>query len=317
MNCNMIRGINFWAEKNTAVMTIRAKLLEAARGWLNQHNFVEVHGPMLIPAVGEWPGSIEVKYFDKKAYLSQGLHPYTNAFVANLGKIYTIAPAFRAEKSRSSRHLTEYWRIEVAQQCDLNTMLRVQEELVSSICHYLSAKASYELEYLNRSVKEISDVQTPFARLTYDEAIEMLQRDGFKISWGREIDWEFERHLSLKFNRPFFVTEFPIGPQTFFFKPHFRKPELTLSMDLLAPEGYGEIGGGGEVIDEKEVILERMKEEKIEIADQQWHMDILQYGSVPHSAFAIGIERLIQWVCKLAHIEESSAFPRLYDKIYP
>jgi asparaginyl-tRNA synthetase len=313
----MVNGSNFWSEKNKAVMKIRAKLLEAARWWLNQHDYVEVQGPTLIPAVGDWPGSFEVKYFDKRAYLSQGLQPYANAFVANLGKIYTIAPVFRAEKLRTTRHLTEYWRIEVAQQCDLETIIRIQEELLSHICHQLATQTQDEFEHLNRCVKEISEVQTPFDRLTYDEAIDLLQSDGLKISWGQEIDWELENHLSLRFNHLFFVTEFPIGIQTFFYKPHPRKPGLTLSMDLLAPEGYGEIGGGGQMIDKKEEIFKKMAEEEIELGGQQWYMDIMQYGSVPHSTFAIGVERLIQWLCRLKHIKESSAFPRLFDRIYP
>ena len=292
-------------------------MLDAARYWLNQHDYVEVHGPTIIPAVGDWPGSFEVKYFDKKAYLTQGLQPYANAFVAILGKIYTIAPTFRAEKLRTKRHLTEYWRIEVAQQCDLDTIIGVQEELVAHICHSLSKEAREELKCLSRRVKDLVKVQTPFPRLTYDEVIDMLQRDGFNISWGQKLDWELENHLSLKFNQPFFITEFPVGIQTFFYKSHPKRSELTLSVDLLAPEGYGEIGGGGQMIDEKEVLLKKMAEEKIEPGDQQWYMNLMHYGSVPHSGFVIGLERLIQWICKLEHIKEASAFPRLFDSIYP
>jgi asparaginyl-tRNA synthetase len=313
----MFDGSYFRSEKNKAIMKIRAKLLDAARCWLNQHDYVEVHGPTLIPAVGDWPGSFEVKYFDKKAYLTQGLQPYANAFVAILGKIYTIAPAFRAEKSRTRRHLTEYWRIEVAHQCDLDTIIGVQEELVAHIYQSLSKEAREELKCLRRRVEDVAKVQTPFPRLTYDEVIDMLQGDGFNISWGQELDWELESHLSRRFNQPFFITEFPTSIQTFFYKSHPKRPELTLSVDLLAPEGYGEIGSGGQMIDEKEVLLKKMTEEKIEPSDQQWYMNLMQYGSVPQSGFVIGLERLIQWICKLEHIKEVSAFPRLYDSIYP
>ena len=313
----MFGGRNFRSEKNRAVLKIRAKLLDAARCWLNQHDYIEVHGPTIIPAVGNWPGYFEVKYFDKKAYLTQGLQPYTNAFVANLGKIYTIAPTFRAEKLRTRRHLTEYWRIEVAQQCNFDTILGVQEELVAHICHSLSKAAIGELKRLSRRVEDLVKVQTPFPRLSYDEVIDMLQRDGFNISWGQNLDWELENHLSLKFKQPFFIAEFPIDIQTFFYKSHPKRPELTLSVDLLAPEGYEEIGGGGQMIDEKEVLLKKMAEEKIEPEDQQWYMNLMQYGSVPHSGFVIGLERLMQWICKLEHIREASAFPRLSDSIYP
>jgi asparaginyl-tRNA synthetase len=292
-------------------------VLDAARCWLNQHNYVEVHGPTLIPAVGDWPGHFEVKYFDKKAYLTQGLQPYANAFVANLGKIYTIAPAFRAEKARTKRHLTEYWRIEVAQQCDLDTMIGIQEELLMHVCHNLSKEAREELKFLSRRIEDLVKVQTPLPRLTYDEAIDILQKEGFSISWGQQLDWELESHLSLKFKQPFFITEFPIGIQTFFHKPHLKRPELTLSVDLLAPEGYGEMGSGGQMIDEKKVLFKKMSEENMGSGDQKWYMNLMQYGSVPSSGFMIGLERLIQWICKLEHIKEASAFPRLFDDIYP
>jgi asparaginyl-tRNA synthetase len=313
----MFDGSYFRSEKNKAMMKIRAKLLDAARCWLNSHDYVEVHGPTLIPAVGDWPSSFEVKYFDKKAYLTQGLQPYANAFVASLGKVYTIAPTFRAEKLRTRRHLTEYWRIEVAQQCELDAIIVIQEELVAHICHRLSEEAKKTLRYFNRSAKDLADIRTPFPRLTYGEAIDMLQKDGFNISWGQKIEWKLENHLSRRFRQPFFVIEFPIGIETFFHKSDPEKPELTLSLDLLAPEGYGEIGSGVQRITEKEVMLKKMAEEKIESVDQQWYMNLMGYGIVPQSGFVMGIERLIQWICKLKHIKDATAFPRLYDSIYP
>lgn len=314
----MFGGHNLRSEKSRAVLKVRAKLLDAARGWFNRHDYTEVHGPTIIPAAGDWPGFFEVKYFDKKAYLTQGLQPYADVFMASLGKIYTIAPAFRAEKLRTRRHLTEYWRIEAAvPRCDLDGIIGIQEELVTHICHSLSKEAIAELKCLRRDVKDIVKVHTPFLRLTYDEVIEMLQRDGFNISWGEELSWELENHISLRFNQPFFITEFPIGIERFFYKPHPKRPELTLSVDLLAPEGYGEIASGGQMIDDKEVLLKKMAEEKIESGDQRWYMDLRQYGSVPHSGFVMGLERLIQWFCKLEHIREASAFPRLFDSIYP
>jgi asparaginyl-tRNA synthetase len=313
----MFDGSYFRSEKNKAIMKIRAKLLDAARCWLNQHDYVEVHGPTIVPAVGDWPGSFEIKYFDKKAYLTQGLQPYADIFVASFGKIYTIAPSFRAEKLRTKRHLTEYWRIEVAQQCDLYTIIGIQEELLVHICRNLSEEAREELKCLRRPVEDLTNVQSPFLRLTYDEVIDILQRDEFGISWGQKIDWESEKRLSLRFNRPFFITEFPIGIQTFFYKSHPKKPGITLSVDLLAPEGYGEIAGGGQMIDEKKVLLKKMTEEKIEPGDQRWYMSLRRYGAFPSSGFVIGLERLIQWICKLEYIGEASAFPRLPDNIYP
>jgi asparaginyl-tRNA synthetase len=313
----MVSGLKFQSEKTRSILKIRAKLLCAARCWLNQHDYVEVHGPTIIPAVGDWPGYFEVKYFDKKAYLCQGLQPYANAFVASLGKIYTIAPTFRAEKFRTKRHLTEYWRVEVAQQCDMDTIVGVQEELVAHICQSLSKEARRELKSLRCRVEDLAKVHTPFPRLTYDEVIDMLQKEGFNISWGQQLYWEVENYLSLGFDRPFFITEFPVGVQTFFYKSHPKRMELTLSVDLLAPEGYGEIGGGGQMITEKEVLLKKMAAEKIETGDQQWYLGLMQYDPAPQSVFAMGLERLIQWICKLVHIKDASAFPRLSDGIYP
>jgi len=313
----MFGSYDLRSKRKQAIMKVRAKVLNATRRWFSQQGYTEVHGPTIIPAVGEWPGHFEVKYFDKKAYLTQGLQPYANVFVASLEKIYTIAPAFRAEKLRTRRHLTEYWRIEAAAKCNFNGMILVQEELVAHICQSLSKEAQEELKLLRRNTKDMIEVKTPFPRLTYDEAIEMLQEDGINIFWGEELTWELEKNISLRFDQPFFITDFPIGIQTFFYKSNPQKPELTLSVDLLAPGGYGEIAGGGRMIDEKEVLLKKLVEEKIEPADQQWYLDLIKNGSVPHSGFVIGLERLIQWICKLKHIREASAFPRLFDSIYP
>jgi asparaginyl-tRNA synthetase len=313
----MAGGRSFQSEKNVAVFKIRAKLLNAARCWLNQRGYVEVHGPTIIPAVGDWPGHFEVKYFDKKAYLTQGLQPYGNAFLASLGKIYTIAPAFRAEKVKTKRHLTEFWRIEVAQRCDMVTIMKVQEELLGHICYRLSKEAKEELKCLDRGIIDLNRVKPPFPKLTYDEAIDILQKDGLNISWGQRIEWELENHLSRKFDQPFFITGFPVGIDTFFFKSYIDKPELTLSADLLAPEGYGEVCGGGQMIDERRVLLQKMAEEKIEQSSQEWYMNLVSFDCIPQSGFMVGLERLVQWICKLGNIKKATAFPRTSDSLYP
>ena len=301
----------FLSEKNVAVTKIRAKTLNAARSWFNKNGYTEVHAPSIIPAAGDWPNHFEVKYFDKKAYLATGLQPFANAFAASFGKVYTIAPAFRAEKMKTKRHLPEYWRIETAQQCELDNMVRVQEELMTHICQTLSEKSKETLKYFNRSFKDLATVQTPFTQLTYDEAIDMLQKDGFKISWGHKINWKLENHLSLKFDKPFFIVKFPLDTETYFLKSDPEKPELTLSVDMLAPEGYGELSSGAQMITEKEDISQRMDEAKIDPADQTWCMSLMQCPSAPQSGFAIGLERLIQWICKLGDIKETTGFPSI------
>ena len=306
-----------FSEKTAAVLRIRAAILQAARCCLNQNDYVEVQGPIITPSVEDLPGSFEVKYFDKKAYLTQGLQPYANAFVASLGKIYTVAPAFRAEKVKTKRHLTEYWRIEVAQRCDMVTIMKVQEELLEHICHLLSKEAKEELKCLDRGIEDLNRVKPPFPKVTYDEAINILQKDGLNISWGQRIEWELENHLSRKFDRPFFLTGFPVGIDTFFFKSYTDQPELTLSADLLAPEGYGEISGGGQMIDEKRLLLQKMAEEKIEKSSQEWYMHLVSFDCIPQSGFAVGLERLVQWICKLGDIKKATAFPRTFDSIYP
>jgi len=304
-------------EKAVAVAKIRAKVLHAARCWLDQNNYIEVHGPTLIPAVGDWPGYFEVKYFDKNAYLTQGLEPYSNVFLAGLGRVYTIAPTFRAEKLKTPRHLAEFWRLEVAQQCDFEKIIQVQEELLSHVCCVLLREAREELKYVGRRETDLVKVRLPFPKLTYEEAVDKLQNDGLAISWGQRLDGEAENHLSLRFDRPFFVTEFPIDSQTLFCKPHPQKSGVTFSVDLFPPEGYGEISSGAQVISEKKALRELMTEENIDVGDQEWQLALMQDCPDSHSAFAIGIERLIQWICRLKNIREASAFPRALNDFYP
>lgn len=304
-------------KKTTKILKIKAKALEAARHWLNHNNYVEVHGPTIIPAVGDWPGHFEVKYFDKKAYLTQGLQPYADEFVASFSKVFTIAPSFRVEKHKTKRHLTEYWRIEVAQRSNLDTLIRAQEELLAHICRSLTEKAKEELKLSRGSIEKLANVNSPLPKLSYDDTINTLQKDGYNIVWGQQLDWDLEKHLSSKLNKPFFITEFPTGIQSLFYKSHPEKPGVTLSADLLAPDGYGEIGGGGQMIDKKRELLKKMSEEKIDPNDQKWYLNLRRLDIVPNSGFIIGVERLIQWICKLEHISDASAFPRTPEGIYP
>jgi asparaginyl-tRNA synthetase len=304
--------------KKRAVLKVRAKVFNSARCWFNSHGFTEVQGPTLMPATGERPNHFEVNYFEEKACLAQGLHPYTYGFVASLGNVYTVAPTFRAEKTRSSRHLTEYWRIETAAPNNtLDDIVKVQEELLSHVCSHLSKEAQKELAFLGRNIEDLAAVKPQFPRITYDRAIEVLQEAGFEVFWGEPLRWELEKALSFQFSQPFFVTDFPVSGERLLYKANVECPELTFTADLLAPQGYGEIGGGGQMIWDKKVILKKMAEAEIDSADQQWFMNLRQLGTCPYSGFTIGIERFIQWLCKLEHIKEATAFPRLPDSIYP
>jgi len=305
-------------QKNRAILQIRAKTLGAARTWFNQNDFTEVQGPTIIPAVGDRPNCFPIKYFNKKAYLSGGLQPYSYAFLKIFEKIYTIAPTFRAEKLKTKRHLTEYWRIEAAaSNFTLDQIMDAQENLLTHICQRLTENAASELKQLNRSPETLNSVTTPLTRLTYDQTIEILQKQGQNIQWGEQLTPEIENKLSLQFKQPFFITQFPLNFETFFHKSNPKKPELTLTADLIAPEGYGEIASSGEMITNKKILQRKMVQAKIDFKDQEWYLAFIKQDSNPHSAFAIGLERLIQWICKLENINQAIAFPRTYTNNYP
>jgi len=307
----------FFTDRKIAILKVRAKILQAARCWLDQSGYLEVQGPTLVPAVADWPSHFEVKYFGKKAFLAQGLQPYADLFVEGLEKIYTIAPSFRVEKTETKRHLTEYWRIEVAERCGLDELIKVQEDLLTYVCRWLAKTTVKELKCLGRSAEDLVRINSPFPRLTYDEAVEVLQKDGFAILWGQQISRSLEKHLSLKFNTPFFVTEFPEGIETLFYKFHPTKLGSTLTLDLLAPEGYGETGGGGQAENDPRVLRKTMAEEKIEAREQKWYFGLRRLETGSSSGFVIGLERLIQWICKLEDIRDATVVPRSANSIYP
>jgi asparaginyl-tRNA synthetase len=301
-----------------ATLKIRAKTLEAARSWLIEQKFVEVQGPILIPALGERQGSFQVDFFGAKAYLNSGLQPYSDVLTEALEKIYTVAPAFRAERSQSKRHLAEFWRIEiVARNFDLENIIKVQENLVEYICQILCRDVSEELCLQRGSIESLALVRAPFPQLTYAEAIERLQNVGCKIHWGEALNWKMEQKLSMMFSKPFFIREFPISGETFFHKPNPQKPELSLCADLLAPEGYGELSTGGQMITNKKTLLKKLQEINIEPADRKWYLSLKRHRNVSQSGFALGVERLIQWVSKIGDIKKTTAFPRTQDKFYP
>lgn len=314
----MVVKDGLWCQRNKAVLKIRASLLEASRTWLKKQGFVEVQGPVLLPAVGERPYGFHVNYFEKDAFLSGGLQPYSDIFVEMLGKVYTVAPTFRAEPLRDKRHLAEFWRVEVAASgLDLNGMIQVEEELIAYVCRALCQDVVDELGSLRGSISDLERVRTPFPKITYDEAVERLQGTGCSINWGEPLSWALEHKLSTMFDVPFFVNEFPVSGETFFHKPQIEKPELSLCADLLAPEGYGEIASGGEVLSDRKVLIEKLREMKIEPSDRRWYLSLKRFGCGPQSGFALGVERLLQWVCKLQDISEATVFPRTYDRIYP
>ncbi|MEM2091922.1 MAG: asparagine--tRNA ligase [Candidatus Bathyarchaeia archaeon] len=309
------------SQKMQRILRIRARFLKAAREWLDQNGFTEFHAPTLITAACEGGATLfSVKYFDREAYLTQSWQLYAEAAIASLGKIYTIAPSFRAEKSRTRRHLTEFWHLEVeVPWCDLEGIMRIEEEMLTYILHRLVEDpiAARDLEALGRPPKDLLRIEPPFPRITYDEVVKILNDDGIRFEWGNDLGWVEEKHLTLKFDKPFFITHYPRSAKAFYHKPDPKRPEVTLSADLLAPEGYGEITGGGQRIEDLNELLERIKENNLNPEDYKWYIDLRRYGTVPHSGFGLGVERTIAWICKLSHIRDAIAFPRLINRVYP
>jgi len=307
------------SQKMQTILRVRAKFLEVAREWLKKNGFTEFHSPTLITAACEGGSTLfPVKYFDQEAYLTQSWQLYAEAAIASLGKIYTVAPSFRAEKSRTRRHLTEYWHLEVeAPWCDLNCIMKIQEDFLTYIIDVLCDEMQRELESLGRPLEELRRMRAPYEKVTYDRAVKILNEEGVSFEWGDDLTWTHEKILTQRFDKPFFVTHFPRGVKAFYHKPDPERPEVTLSADLLAPEGYGEITGGGQRIDDLEELLRRMKEENLNPDDYKWYIDLRRYGSVPHSGFGLGVERTVAWICKLDHIRDAVAFPRLINRVYP
>jgi asparaginyl-tRNA synthetase len=299
-----------------AVLSIRSTMLEAARDWLNKRGFIEVQGPILLPGHGEKPNHFKVDFFGRTAYLSGGLNPYSDTFLEMFDKIYTIAPTFRAEPLKTKRHLAEFWRIEALSLCSFEDILGIQEQLLTHIASILVKDKIKELSELNSPVESLRQIKFPFPRLTYEDAVEKLQKNGVKIFWGQTIDRKMEIKLANLFTQPFFITEFPVNGETLFHKPVPHRGELTLSADLFAPDGYGEIGGGSELLTKKKLINDRLDELGVESTERQWYFNLKKFKPQNQSVFALGIERILHWICRSKDIADTIAFPRKYDEIF-
>jgi asparaginyl-tRNA synthetase len=307
------------SDKMRSILRVRAVVLSAVREWFDKHSFTEVHVPTLTSAAVEGGATLfEVKYFDQKAYLTQSWQLYAEALIASIGSIYTVAPSFRAEKSRTRRHLTEYWHVEAeAPWCDLACIIEVEEQLLSHIVSTLVEKCKTELALFERKLEDLEKVKPPFERVTYDQAFKMIGEEKSGIKWGDDLGYEQEKLLTVKFDRPFFVTHYPKKAKAFYHMPDPSNSEVTLSVDCLAPEGYGEITGGGQRIEKYDALLARIREEGLDPKSYEWYLDLRKFGSVTHSGFGLGLERVVSWVCKLDHIRDAIAFPRLINRIYP
>jgi len=305
--------------KMQAMLRLRTRLVDEFRRWLVDHGYLEVQVPILVNAAVEGGSTLfEVKYFDQKAYLTQSWQLYAEAMIAGVGKIFTVAPSFRAEKSRTRRHLTEYWHLEVEEPwLELDGLMRLEEDLVSSAIQRTRELMPEELNSVGRNPDELKNVTPPFPRIKYTEAVRLIQKVRPEFQWGNDLGWEEEKVLTENFDRPFFVTHYPKGVKAFYHMPDPNDPKVTLSADLLAPEGYGEITGGGQRIHDLQQLIARIKEEGLKPEDYNWYVDLRRYGTSPHSGFGMGVERTLAWVCKLEHIRDAIAFPRLINRLFP
>jgi asparaginyl-tRNA synthetase len=303
-----------------SILRLRAKMMEAARDWFREHGYTETQSPIFTSAACEGGSTLfSVDYFEEKGvYLAQSWQLYAEAMISSLGKIYTISPSFRAEQSRTRRHLAEYWHLEVEEPfADMNGILDVGDELISHMCHTLAEERPRELRHLGREPDELLRINPPFPRITYDEALEILRKDGVELLWGDDFGWQQEEPLTKHFDSPFWVTHFPIGVKAFYHKPDPMRRDVTLSGDLLAPEGYGEIIGGGQRIHDYDELMKRVHDERLNPADYSWYLDLRRWGTVPHSGFGLGIERVLMWICKLEHIRDAIPFPRDMRRVFP
>lgn len=305
--------------RQNAILRIRAEIIKSIRDFLDQNGFILIDSPILTPAVCEGTTTLfETDYFGDKAFLAQSGQLYNEAAAMAFGKVYCFGPTFRAEKSKTRRHLMEFWMVEPeAAYVELEENNEIQENMIAYIVKQVLEKKKNELKLLERDISKLELIKIPFPRISYDEAIDILNNNGSKIEWGDDFGGEDETILSQKYEKPVFILRYPIKCKAFYMESDPERPEVALCADLLASEGYGEIIGGGQRIDDYNLLEKRIKEHKLPREKYEWYLDLRKYGSVPHSGFGLGIERTVAWICGLSHIRETIPFPRMLNKIYP
>ncbi|MET3195423.1 asparagine--tRNA ligase [Bacillus sp. OAE603] len=308
------------SRRQHAVMKIRNEIIRATYEFFNENGFVKVDPPILTGSAPE--GTTELfhtKYFDEDAYLSQSGQLYMEAAAMALGKVFSFGPTFRAEKSKTRRHLIEFWMIEPEMAfMDHEDNLVVQENYVSHLAQSVLKNCQLELKTLGRDVAKLENIKAPFPRISYDDAIKFLNEKGFDdIAWGDDFGAPHETAIAESFDKPVFITHYPAKIKSFYMKPDPTNPEVVLCADLIAPEGYGEIIGGSERIDDYELLAKRCEEHGLTSDAYKWYMELRQYGSVPHSGFGLGLERTVAWLSGVEHVREAIPFPRLLNRLYP
>ncbi len=307
------------SSKQHALIRIRHEIIRAAREFFDMRDFTLMDAPIFTPNAAEGTSTLfETDYFERKAYLTQSGQLYGEAGAMAFGNIYCFGPTFRAEKSKTRRHLTEFWMIEPEMAyCDLEQDMVVAEEFVTHIVKSVLKNRRPELETMERDISKLEKIDTPFPRLHYDEAVEILKKKGVAFEYGDDFGAADETTISEQFDRPVIVHHYPAGVKAFYMKRDPEAPQFALAMDMLAPEGYGEIIGGSQREDDYEVLLERVREHKLPEEAFAWYLDLRKYGSVPHAGFGLGIERTVAWISGIRHIRETIPFPRTMTRLYP
>ena len=308
------------SRRQHAILRVRAEVIRAMTDYLDTHGYLRVDAPILTPAAVEGTTTLfATEYFDLgTAYLTQSGQLYNEAAAMAFGRVYCFGPTFRAEKSKTRRHLIEFWMLEPeAAFLDLEGYMMLAEEFVAYLIGRVLERCSAELRAIERDVAPLERVQTPFPRISYDDALRLLAERGKPVTWGDDLGADEETVVSSAFDRPVFVHRYPTQCKAFYMQPDPRRPEVVLGADLLAPEGYGEIIGGGQRIDDLELLRARLAEHHLPEDVYRWYLDLRRFGSVPHSGFGIGIERTVAWICGIEHIRETIPFPRLLNRLYP
>ncbi len=308
------------SRRQVAIARVRHEVVQAIRDFFYERNFTLVDTPILTGSIGEQAGELfSTEYFDLgKAYLAQTGQLYVEAAAAALGKVYCFGPTFRAEKSKTRRHLTEFWMVEpeVAFN-DSAANMRLQEEFVSYIVGRALERRAEELKELERDTSVLERVQAPFHRISYTDAVARLNQLGSDMEWGRDLGGDDETLLAQQYDRPVFVFNYPKGVKAFYMKENPEDPRTVLNNDCLAPEGYGEIIGGSQREDDYDRLLARIQEQQLDAEAYRWYLDLRKYGTFVHSGFGLGVERTVAWICGVPHIRETIAFPRQIHRLYP
>jgi len=305
--------------RQRAILGVRHEIIKAVRDFFDDRGFTLVDTPIFTPAACEGTTTLfEVNYFDDKAYLTQSGQLYNEAAAMAVGKTYCFGPTFRAEKSKTRRHLTEFWMVEPEVAfANLDSIMVLAEELVAFVVARVLEKRRSELTTLERSIENLEKIRLPFPQLSYDEAVKILQGKGSEIQWGGDFGGTDETVLSKDFDKPILVHRYPSQVKAFYMAPDPVRPEVALCVDMLAPEGYGEIIGGGERLADLTLLEQRIREENLPRQAFEWYLDLRRYGSVPHSGFGMGIERVVAWICGLEHLREAIPFPRMLYRLTP